>query len=93
MPPYAELDATTNFSFLRGASHPDELVYTAALLGYRAMAVTDVNSVINSDLVRFYTEYAYWRGMASTLMEQGTYIVPVPGLTRLSAKSITPLWG
>jgi hypothetical protein len=42
---YAELDVTTNFSFLRGASHPDELVYRAAELGYRALAVTDVNSV------------------------------------------------
>ena len=43
--PYAELDVTTNFSFLHGASHPDELVYTAALLGYRAMAVTDINTL------------------------------------------------
>ena len=42
---YAELDVTTNFSFLCGASHPDELVYTAALLGYRAMGVTDVNTL------------------------------------------------
>src|SRR6478736_8069686 len=49
---YAELDVTTNFSFLRGASHPDELVYTAAGLGYRAMAVTDVNSV--AGVVRAY---------------------------------------
>src|SRR3954470_3943249 len=49
---YAELDMTTNFSFLRGASHPDELVYTAAELGYRAMAVTDVNSV--AGVVRAY---------------------------------------
>src|SRR4051794_19189490 len=39
--PYAELDVTTNFSFLRGASHPDELVYQAAELGYRAIAITD----------------------------------------------------
>ena len=39
---YAELDVTTNFSFLRGASHPDEMVYTAAALGYRAIAITDV---------------------------------------------------
>ena len=30
---YAELQVTSNFSFLRGASHPDELVYTAAELG------------------------------------------------------------
>src|SRR5215213_5852591 len=43
--PYAELDVTTNFSFLRGASHPDELVYRAAELGYRAIAVTDRNSL------------------------------------------------
>ncbi|HRK31271.1 MAG TPA: PHP domain-containing protein [Tepidisphaeraceae bacterium] len=39
---YAELDVISNFSFLRGASHPDELVYTAANLGYRAIALTDV---------------------------------------------------
>src|SRR4051812_29978337 len=42
---YAELDVTTNFSFLRGASHADELVLQAARLGYRAIAVTDVNSL------------------------------------------------
>jgi error-prone DNA polymerase len=42
---YAELDVTTNFSFLRGASHPDELVYRAGELGYTAIAVTDLNSV------------------------------------------------
>ncbi|CAN5451358.1 hypothetical protein BH09PLA1_BH09PLA1_25630 [soil metagenome] len=38
---YAELDVTSNFTFLRGASHPDELVYNAAELGYRAIAITD----------------------------------------------------
>ncbi|MGE5609488.1 MAG: PHP domain-containing protein, partial [Bacillota bacterium] len=42
---YAELEVASNFSFLRGASHPDELVYRAAELGYRAIAITDVNSV------------------------------------------------
>src|SRR3954454_13294498 len=42
---YAELDVTSNFSFLRGASHPDELVYTAAELGYRAIAITDRNTL------------------------------------------------
>src|SRR5690348_3432726 len=42
---YAELDVKTNFSFLRGASHADELVYRAAELGYRAIAVTDFNSL------------------------------------------------
>jgi error-prone DNA polymerase len=43
--PYAELDVKTNFSFLRGASHADELVYRAAEMGYRAIAVTDFNSL------------------------------------------------
>ncbi len=49
---YAELDMKTNFSFLRGASHPDELVYRAAQLGYRAIAVTDFNSL--AGVVRAY---------------------------------------
>src|SRR5438874_10961105 len=44
-PGYAELQTTSNFSFLRGASHPDELVATAALLGHDAIAITDRNSV------------------------------------------------
>ncbi|WP_281174719.1 error-prone DNA polymerase [Marinobacterium jannaschii] len=38
---YAELHCISNFSFLRGASHPEELVNRAAGLGYRALALTD----------------------------------------------------
>ena len=34
MSAYAELAITTNFSFLRGAAHPDELALTAAALGH-----------------------------------------------------------
>ena len=40
-PAYAELVCTSNFSFLTGASHPQELVARAAELGYRALALTD----------------------------------------------------
>ena len=40
-PRYAELHALSNFTFLRGASHPEELVETAAALGYEALAITD----------------------------------------------------
>jgi error-prone DNA polymerase len=40
-PGYAELHALSNFSFLRGASHPGELVTRAQALGYRALALTD----------------------------------------------------
>ncbi|MFE0593895.1 error-prone DNA polymerase [Micromonospora echinospora] len=39
--PYAELHAHTNFSFLDGASHPEELAEEAARLGLTALAVTD----------------------------------------------------
>jgi error-prone DNA polymerase len=39
--PYAELACTSNFSFLSGASHPQELVARAAELGYSAIAITD----------------------------------------------------
>src|SRR5262245_22946376 len=42
---YAELHCRTNFSFLEGASHPDELVQKAMALGYRALAITDRNSL------------------------------------------------
>jgi len=45
LPAYAELHCLTNFSFLRGASHPEELVARAAALGYAALAVTDECSV------------------------------------------------
>ena len=38
---YAELHCTTNFSFLQGGSHPEELVSQAASLGYAALAITD----------------------------------------------------
>ncbi|MFT5794268.1 MAG: error-prone DNA polymerase, partial [Saprospiraceae bacterium] len=40
-PPYAELHCITHYSFLRGASAPEELVDQAARLGYQALAITD----------------------------------------------------
>src|ERR1035437_4018680 len=41
LPAYAELHCLSNFSFLRGASHPEELVARAHQLGYGALALTD----------------------------------------------------
>ncbi|MGH7715965.1 MAG: PHP domain-containing protein, partial [Vulcanimicrobiaceae bacterium] len=52
MTSYVELQVTSNFSFLRGASHPHELVATAALLGHQAIAITDRNSL--AGMVRAY---------------------------------------
>jgi len=45
LPPYAELHCRSNFSFLTGASHPEELVERAHTLGYSALAITDECSV------------------------------------------------
>jgi error-prone DNA polymerase len=45
LPQYAELHCLSNFSFLRGASHPEELVGRAHALGYSALAITDECSV------------------------------------------------
>ncbi|RZT89666.1 DnaE-like error-prone DNA polymerase [Azospira oryzae] len=48
LPDYAELHCLSNFSFLRGASHPEELVQRAVELGYGALAVTDECSFAGS---------------------------------------------
>ena len=45
LPPYAELHCVSNFSFLRGASHPEELIERAHALGYASLAITDECSV------------------------------------------------
>ena len=44
-PRFAELATTTNFSFLRGASHPEEMVAQAARLGLTGIGITDRNSL------------------------------------------------
>lgn len=50
---YAELHCKSNFTFLEGASHADELVAQACALGYHALAITDRNSL--AGVVRAYT--------------------------------------
>ena len=50
---YAELCAMSNFTFLRGASHPEELVVKAAQLGLKAIAIADRNSL--AGVVRAYS--------------------------------------
>ncbi len=52
-PRYAELHCKTNFSFLEGASHPDELAVRAAELGLAGLAITDRNSL--AGVVRAHT--------------------------------------
>ncbi|MES2292573.1 MAG: error-prone DNA polymerase [Pseudomonadota bacterium] len=52
---YVELAATTNFSFLRGASSPAEFVEQASLLGYPAIGITDRNTL--AGVVRAYAKW------------------------------------
>ncbi|VFR16664.1 DNA polymerase III alpha subunit [plant metagenome] len=54
LPGYAELHCLSNFSFLRGASHPESLVEYAAELGYAALALTDECSL--AGVVRAHVE-------------------------------------
>ncbi|NND43704.1 MAG: error-prone DNA polymerase [Xanthomonadales bacterium] len=67
---YAELVCTSNFTFLHGASHPQELVAQAAGLGYQAIAVTDECSL--AGIVRAFEE-------AQRCAERGQPIELIPG--------------
>jgi hypothetical protein len=49
-------------------------------------ASNSVEDVLASDLMAFSRQYGFWRGMAATLMEAGTYVVPVPGNHEVQSK-------
>jgi len=53
------------------------------IMGYGEATVppnnATVDGIVNSDLMQFYRQYGFWRGMVTGLMETGTYVVPVPG--------------
>jgi error-prone DNA polymerase len=59
LPDYAELHCLSNYSFLRGASHPAELVERAARLGYRGLAITDQCSL--AGVVRAHVAVLDWQ--------------------------------
>lgn len=44
--------------------------------------------IVGSDLMATYRQYAYWRGMVSTVMETGTYVWPVPGNHETQVKAL-----
>ncbi len=72
MTAYAELAVTTNFSFLRGASHPGEMVARADELKLAAIGITDRNSF--AGVVRAYDE---WKKRKSIKLVVGTRLVTV----------------
>lgn len=62
------------------------------IMGYGNADPASVNNasvagVVNSDLVRYYTQSAFWRGMVAPLMESGTYVVPVAGNHEVQCRS------
>jgi error-prone DNA polymerase len=67
---YAELHAWSNFSFLQGGSHPEELVERAAELRLSAIALTDRDGLYGA--VRFST-YARQRGVSAILGSELTF--------------------
>lgn len=75
LPRYAELHCISNFSFQRGASHPQELVRRAYDLGYESLAITDECSV--AGVVRAWTGWNEYRDYIERL-EQAQ-----PGVKRL----------
>jgi len=80
VPSYVELQATSNFSFLRGASHPDELAVAAAALGHAGVAIADRNSlagVVRGHLAAKQAGIRYLVGARLDLMrENGEFAAP-----------------
>jgi error-prone DNA polymerase len=74
---YAELHTLTNFSFLKGASHPEELVSQAKALGYDALAITDECSlagVVRAHMAAKHVELKLIIG-AEFMLEEGIKLV------------------
>src|SRR5580692_6135795 len=79
MTAYAELAVTTNFSFLRGASHPGEMVARADELKLAAIGIADRNSF--AGVVRAYDE---WKKRKNIKLVVGTRLVTVDGFEVLT---------
>ncbi|SEN21793.1 error-prone DNA polymerase [Palleronia pelagia] len=83
-----ELSATSNFTFLTGASHPEEYVDRAGLLGLSAIAIADENSV--AGIVRAHTRARELRRMVKLRAEAELIGPPAPpGLPRPPSADIT----
>ncbi len=79
MTAYAELAVTTNFSFLRGASHPQEMVARADELGLAAIGIADRNSF--AGVVRAFGE---WKKGKAVKLLVGTRLATVDGFEILA---------
>jgi error-prone DNA polymerase len=85
---YAELAVTTNFSFLRGAAHPPEMVKTAEVLGHAAIGIADRNSF--AGVVRAYHE---WKKRKAIKFLVGTRLVTTDGFEVIAYPIDRPAYG
>ncbi len=76
-PPYIELHSHSGFSFLDGASHPEELVLRALELGYPAMALTDHNGLYGS---MEFAQAARAEGLQPITGAEVTIALDIPGI-------------
>ncbi len=76
-PPYIELHCHSGFSFLDGASHPEELVFRALELGYPAMALTDHNGLYGS---MEFAQAARAEGLQPITGAEVTVALDIPGI-------------
>ena len=82
LPAYAELHAWSNFTFLEGASHPDELAEAAARMGLAGMALTDRDGLYGA--VRFASKVGQLAG--------NHFITITDGLENLATLGRSVLW-
>ncbi len=73
---FVELSATSNFTFLTGASHPEEYVARAALLGLPAIAIADENSV--AGIVRAHSEARKIKQLVAERIAKDSFGPPRP---------------
>lgn len=85
---YAELCVTSNFTFLKGASHPEELVTRAAELGLSAIAITDQNSL--AGVVRAYSALKELARLRDEVAAQSGVTIRSRRLTDHSSRQTVP---
>ena len=75
-----------------GAKKPNLLFFNGdMIMGYGNTSLpnslSDVPTLVATDVVKEHVQYAFWRGMVAPLIEAGTYVVPVPGNHETQCKS------
>ncbi len=91
--PFPELCALSNFTFLTGVAHPEEMLQTAATLGLPALAITDVNSVAGIVRAHQKAREILRDGGPAIRLIPGTRIVLQNGFALTLLPRDRPAWG